>query len=478
LRKIRNPKFEIRTTGFRISDFGFEISDLGAAMIQRYHYRPKGFTVIELLVAMALIVLIMAVLSEAFVAGLSAFRSLKAIGDMQERMRLGASRLKQDLSLRHFEEDRRLSDIDPLWQTPFFGNGDQVTRNVGGRPQQGFLRIQTPRNPNNPILTTSLLLEGVDPDGIPSWLTDPSMVLPAAPGMPSGPILHFTSKLVPERKDALRRDQIFSTPVPPSVAGNPLTATGASLIDQVEGPPDFRQPGLMNSPWAEIAWFLVPIGESTGGTGTTQIYSLYRRQRLLIAPRRDSFYATSPTATPPGGGVAWTGLGQYYGVSCEPDPSQNLLLWNSEYSVAEQPYVGRAVSRSMNYQPQNPPGTPSVLTNLAQWVSSPVRVGEPINNGFPMGVNPENAALLGDDLVTTDVISFEIKVLRPHDSDFRDLNDFFTDGGGNQVQPYGGVYDTATAPQGWLSLRAIKVVIRVWDFKTQQSRQISIIQDL
>ena len=459
-------------------------------MIQRSSYSRHGFTIIELLVAMALIILIMAVLSEAFVAGLGAFRSLKSIGDMQERVRLSGNRLRQDLALRHFEEDRRLSDIDPYWQDPFIGSGDQVTRNVGGRPQQGFLRIQTPRNPLNPIPTTSMLLEGTDGDNIPSWITDPSMVFnpnnpagPITPGMISGPILHFTSKLVPERADALRRDQVYSTPVPPSA---PLNPNGYSLIDQVEGPLDFRKPGLMVSPWAEIAWFLVPTGEFTGGVQNLPIYALYRRQRLLIAPRRDTFYSTSPLANPPGGGMSWAGLPLYYGVSCELDPSQRLLLWNNEYSVAEQPYagppgVGRAVSRSMNYQPQFPPGTPSTLgadgSGVTKWVSQPYPVGNQ-NVPFPIGIQPEDATLLGDDLVTTDVISFEIKVLRPNDSDFRDLNDFFTDGGGNQVQPYGGVYDTATAPQGWLSLRAIKVTIRVWDFKTQLARQVTIIQDL
>src|SRR5262245_48132538 len=107
--------------------------------------RPRGaFTVVELLVAMALIILIMAVLSEAFVAGLGAFRSLKGIGDMQERLRVVALQLRRDLSLRHFEGDRKLSDVDPYWQDPFIGSGDQLNRNIGGRPQQGFFRIQTP----------------------------------------------------------------------------------------------------------------------------------------------------------------------------------------------------------------------------------------------------------------------------------------------------------------------------------------------
>src|SRR5262249_34463161 len=94
-------------------------------MIATRFTRRGGFTIVELLVAMALIILIMAVLSEACTAGLSAFRSLKGLGDMQELMRLASTRLKQDLALRHFEGDRKLSDIDPYWQDPFIGNGDQ-----------------------------------------------------------------------------------------------------------------------------------------------------------------------------------------------------------------------------------------------------------------------------------------------------------------------------------------------------------------
>jgi prepilin-type N-terminal cleavage/methylation domain-containing protein len=47
----------------------------------------RGFTLVELLLAMALILFIMVVLSEAFVAGLETYRQLKGIGDMNERMR-------------------------------------------------------------------------------------------------------------------------------------------------------------------------------------------------------------------------------------------------------------------------------------------------------------------------------------------------------------------------------------------------------
>ncbi len=45
-----------------------------------------GFTPVELLIAMLLIVLIMSIISQAFSAGASSFRDLKAIGDLDERL--------------------------------------------------------------------------------------------------------------------------------------------------------------------------------------------------------------------------------------------------------------------------------------------------------------------------------------------------------------------------------------------------------
>jgi prepilin-type N-terminal cleavage/methylation domain-containing protein len=59
--------------------------------------RRTGFTLPELLVAMALIVLIMSILAQSFSAGAQSFRHLKAIGDMAERLRNSADALRQRL---------------------------------------------------------------------------------------------------------------------------------------------------------------------------------------------------------------------------------------------------------------------------------------------------------------------------------------------------------------------------------------------
>jgi prepilin-type N-terminal cleavage/methylation domain-containing protein len=57
----------------------------------------RGYTLIELLFAMAVIVLIMSIASQAFVAGLETFRQLKGIGDLNERLRGDALALRGDV---------------------------------------------------------------------------------------------------------------------------------------------------------------------------------------------------------------------------------------------------------------------------------------------------------------------------------------------------------------------------------------------
>src|SRR6266568_1479648 len=88
--------------------------------------RRQAFTLVEMLVALALIIFIMSILSEAFVQGLETFRQLKAIGDMNERLRTASTALRRDLNANHFEGRRRMSDPDFFFQ---------------GSPQQGFFRL-------------------------------------------------------------------------------------------------------------------------------------------------------------------------------------------------------------------------------------------------------------------------------------------------------------------------------------------------
>src|SRR5262245_7047445 len=120
--------------------------------------RRAGFTIVELLVAMALIVLIMSILSQAFVEGLNTFRSLKGIGDMQDNLRTAVVPLRNDLILRHFEGDQTLSTGFGTTVVYPAAPGTTTTTGPGGigmtqqillvpttvniRPPRGFFRIQ------------------------------------------------------------------------------------------------------------------------------------------------------------------------------------------------------------------------------------------------------------------------------------------------------------------------------------------------
>src|SRR5438552_800776 len=102
--------------------------------------RRTGFTLVEMLVSMALVIFIMVILSEAFVVALETFSKLKGIGDMEERLRMVATVLRSDLQADHFGDRTTLSSL----------NFDR-----DGPPTSGFFRIWQ----GAPITA-----EGTDPD--------------------------------------------------------------------------------------------------------------------------------------------------------------------------------------------------------------------------------------------------------------------------------------------------------------------------
>ena len=55
--------------------------------------RRRGFTLIEILVALALTLFILIILTQAFVAGADTFRTLKAVGDLNSSLRMTTNML-------------------------------------------------------------------------------------------------------------------------------------------------------------------------------------------------------------------------------------------------------------------------------------------------------------------------------------------------------------------------------------------------
>src|SRR5438067_1669600 len=93
--------------------------------MRRHRHSPaarRGFTLVELLVAAALTVTVMAIIAVAFQAGMSTLSSLKSAVTLSEQLRTVETAMRNDLTAPHLEDEQgtpvRVSD--PRLGTPDF----------------------------------------------------------------------------------------------------------------------------------------------------------------------------------------------------------------------------------------------------------------------------------------------------------------------------------------------------------------------
>ena len=192
--------------------------------------RRPGFTLVELMVAAALCVFIMAILATAFQSGIDTLRNLRSIGDMQDQLRAAGEVLKRDLAASHFLEEegkpnkgRRVSD---QWIHLLGATGN--TYSGWTPPRAGFFRIKS-----DPVF-----FEGNDQDSLQATRATNHQ-------------LHFTSIL------------------PGGTEQDMYVANGTN--------------DTLFSRAAEVCYFLDTTGpvEFAGGDPNVRMYKLYRRQRLV-----------------------------------------------------------------------------------------------------------------------------------------------------------------------------------------------------
>jgi type II secretory pathway pseudopilin PulG len=489
--------------------------------------RRQAFTLVEMLVAMALIIFIMTILSEAFVAGLETFRQLKAIGDMQERLRAATTVLRRDLQAEHFDGRRRLSDPD-FWNQ--------------GPPREGFFRIWQG-------LATARLVEGTDPDGLPSFRANDHA-------------LAYTVRNRGNRREDFFTGQINQIGV---LAGAGALFSQTNFFDNgIDQSPSSRYLDLntYTSPWAEVAVFLRRNGTFTAGPlGTVPLYGLYRRVLVAVPDNRHVNWEQSVV-----GGVQVTPVvvnsvdtapvqvAQYLTapdcafpeVSCKkrgpdyttPAAFPDTLYFNNptDLTIPERRfgmYQGdpdnstnppRAVAyggRPMRYGLDADGGRYPIYGDLEPPKLSP-RMPLLTQAATVLAGNTLYSPLQGADLLLNDVISMDVSVLIPGNIDFVSLFDQSLDtfrGNAQYYQPFGtppntnagnpAVFDTwswqkndlydysnwdprvpgdlnpvtpaaitsTTAPLK-VRILAIKITLRVWDLKTQQTRQVTLVQDM
>jgi hypothetical protein len=431
---------------------------------------------VELLVALALVIFIMSILSEAFVAATTSFLALKAIGDLDANLRTVATVLRNDLATYHFDgPNPKLSQID--------------TRTTAA--QLGFFRIYQGSPPTAPTAAAPYPLyadEGVDADGIHSYRATNHMLHFSVNygGIPTNFIADpnrlpgFLSAVVPQNTPPLNPVANWS-PAPY------LDPNGATLYSQ----------------WAEVAWFLRSSGTNANGA---PLFDLYRRQALLVPNPLALPNLTNLNGTTAGQTVSSTMLANYPEVSCIADPTagrSGLIYFNANtpphFDISAPP---------MRFG-MTPPGTPIANAGVLT-ATDPV-----IGPAYPKFSDTAGAqsTLWGRDLVLTNVLSFDVKVSLGNSypdqygtaAGFMDLydptilplaagrNPYYTAAGPmvfdtwcNQTST--GYYDyvsTWNTPGGYTclplplpSIQAIQIVIRVWDPRTETTRQMTIVQDM
>ncbi len=249
-----------------------------------HHAKRAGLTLVEMLIALALSIFIMAILSEAFVKGLEVFGQYKALADLEQRLRTVANIVRRDLRAQHFDGGKKLSECTVSGKPmPMLDGLKAATYNIDEAkvllrqleqyrfrtPSEGFFSVE--EWPNRPAGATTFF-EGVDASGRPSYRDRPAFA--AGGGLAaSSDVLHFTSRL-----EGNEPDKFFygRTTGPLDNAGNLLSRYDSSGTN-----------GLYTSQAAELLYFLhtdesafLPGVDTPNGPVLT--FNLYRQAYLLI----------------------------------------------------------------------------------------------------------------------------------------------------------------------------------------------------
>jgi hypothetical protein len=253
------------------------------------------------------------------------------------------------------------------------------------------------------------------------------------------------------------------------------------------------------SPWAEVAVFTKDTGEVTvDPQNPTQnglkLYTLYLRQKVAIPDNALVAQLNGGTRIPYS---QYGTQGNYVEVSCQHD---DLTLGVPNGSL----YFNNPQDLTM---PARRMGAGGGAIRIQGW---------PLTRYLTLADEPNAAAngTSGNDVLLTDVLSFDVRVLLQGQPDFLDLygvQNLFPNknpsiGGvdfrglifdtwsqmrdNNQNLDYGTnwnasagtsqlripIYDDANGNR--IRIRAIQITIRIWDSRTLQARQTSIVQDL
>jgi hypothetical protein len=548
--------------------------------------RRLGYTLVEMMVAAAVSILIMVILTGAFQSGLDTFRNLRVQGNLMERVRMARALLADDLASPHFVSQNS-GDAEAGSSAKDYLSGQDLTKadKEWNPPDVGYFRIWQGPDPGSGGLP--FMPEGSDGDNLLFARATTHALSFTVRRRGAGPEHMFRTF------DMIRPVETYLGTAP-----NPAAIFPRDFIDPI----DYRSdplPNVFASQWTEVAYFLAPNGgaaafvDQAGNISRTPLFNLYRRQMLLLPP---AMGPTQKTPPPPPMGPPYLPTDQRNLVPVDPvsNPTSPPGAWpagtfNPEISFRTQfkrqvdngsptyrYYFNRAgqVDAPPTYPPYPPP--PAQLPIYGSVTQPRNRFGmqaaheifQPVPNGPEQSVDMTKLAgiptgpsfqkiyptvaddlatydqsatsldnRISNDLVLSDVLSFEIKVfwetadpktpapqsrytiggqnadnpdypfdvlpLSPDNSVFAGLNVRVFDTWSKEG-PYGVVENAAavagTGPDqpNWqrrdanpsnpnvkaarlplrIRVRAILVRLRIWDPKAEKVRQITLMQDV
>lgn len=412
-----------------------------------HHQRRGGFTLVELLVACALTVLIMAVLATAFSTGMTTFSHLKSTVGLSEQLRSAETILRRELEAVHLEDGDGLTIrvSDPrLATSPWTGTG-----------AKGYFEVLQATAPGG----TPFVLEGTE-DGVPSFrATDHA--------------LFFTSKL-----SAASAQDTFTGDVPPADA---VTGDNVSLQSLT----DFTPTGsnAFVGAWSEVGIFLVPTSVFTTDDGTPgtrlPLFNLIRKSRVLATAATSARLTYTPNNQ--------SGIQMFrdnYPDACISTRIAGTVGASSFIFMNDADTLKFRVNR-LSYVATNAPGPTEVA------VMPDVAVNGAVPR-FSSIKNQTSSSKDGTDVLVTNVVSMQIRVM-DSTGKFKDRmqspNPVASPELGLQTQSLAAVtylpatvaaeglrLDTAS-PIG-VQMRAVQIKLRVYDTKNHLTRQMTMTFDL
>jgi hypothetical protein len=459
--------------------------------------RRAGLTLVEMLIALALSIFIMAILSEAFVKGLEVFGQYKALADLDQRLRTAANILRRDLRAPHFEGSKKLSEctasskampgIDGL--PPGIFNPQQaevLLRQLAPYryvcPNEGFFSIE--EWANRPAGAT-MFFEGQDSTGRPSYRDQPAFDA-AGNLIRSSDVLHFTARL-----EGNEPDKYFYGKTRPTSAVDSGGFVG-SRYDSVGN-------GLYTSQASEMLYFLHTDETSLlpgAGTplGPVLTFNLYRQAWLLVPSRFSN-------GTAPLGDTTYANINQFRienDLSAFYDGGTNSVYYNT---MSDSQHINRRVNPRVVRTPRLlsvgglREGSDILLTNV---ISFDVKVLDPFAYKIPLGatgggpVSGRGAYVdIGDTVQTVPggVNPCPTAAVLPADNLLPAFGGVLNNTAALDVFDTGtrrfdgGVGTTTFSPTESpathnFPINSIQITIRVYEPKSRQTRQITIIQDM